>query len=52
VDKRRNKEISMLEDRVKNVEKNITKSEDAVKKRIKELDKVREKIVQLQGQES
>ena len=48
VDKRRKKEVSSLEDKVKNVEKNISKSEDGVKKRINELDKVREKITQLQ----
>jgi hypothetical protein len=48
VDKRRKKEISNLEGKVKSVEKNISKSEDAVKKRIAELDKVREKIAQLQ----
>ncbi len=52
VDKRRKKEISSLEGKVKSVEKNISKSEDAVKKRITELDKVREKIAQLQEQES
>lgn len=49
VDKRRKKEVSLLEDKVKNVEKNISKSEDSVKKRIEELDKVREKIAQLQS---
>ncbi|MGY5880589.1 MAG: hypothetical protein RTV31_10070 [Candidatus Thorarchaeota archaeon] len=48
VDKRRKKEISSLEGKVKTVEKNISKTEDAVKKRITELDKVREKIAQLQ----
>jgi hypothetical protein len=52
VDKRRKKEVSSLEDKVKNVEKNIAKSEDSVKKRIEELDKVREKIAQLQSQDS
>ncbi|TFG30809.1 hypothetical protein EU528_07805 [Candidatus Thorarchaeota archaeon] len=49
VDKRRKKEIAGLEGKVKNVEKNISKSEDDVKKRIDELDRVREKIAQLQG---
>ncbi|MHA1423378.1 MAG: hypothetical protein ACTSW8_03535 [Candidatus Thorarchaeota archaeon] len=48
VDKRRKKEISTLEGKVKTVEKNIAKSKDALKKRIEELDKVREKIAQLQ----
>jgi septal ring factor EnvC (AmiA/AmiB activator) len=52
VDKRRKKEVSGLEAKVKNVEKNISKSEDAVKKRIAELDKVREKIAQLQTEGS
>ena len=49
VDKRRKKEVTLLEDKVKNVEKNISKSEDSVKKRIEELDRVREKIAQLQN---
>ena len=52
VDKRRKKEVSGLESKVKNVEKNISKSEDSVKKRIDELDKVREKIAQLQATDS
>jgi len=52
VDKRRKKEVSTLENRVKNVEKSISKSKDAVKKRISELDKVREKIAQLQTDDS
>ena len=52
VDKRRKKEISSLEGKVKTVEKNISKTQDGVKKRITELDKVREKIAQLQGQDS
>ncbi|MFW9843631.1 MAG: hypothetical protein ACFFEV_03565 [Candidatus Thorarchaeota archaeon] len=52
VDKRRKKEISILEGKVKNVEKNISKSEEAVKKRIAELDRVREKIAQLQDPDS
>lgn len=50
VDKRRKKEVSNLEGKVKNVEKNISKSKDALKKRIEELDKVREKIAQLQSE--
>ena len=50
VDKRRKKEISTLEGKVKNVEKSISKSEDALQKRISELDKVREKIAQLQSE--
>ena len=37
---------------IKSVEKNISKSENALKKRISELDKVREKIAQLQAQDS
>ena len=52
VDKKRKKEISSLDGRIKSVEKNISKSENALKKRISELDKVREKIAQLQAQDS
>jgi hypothetical protein len=52
VDKKRKKEISSLEGRIKSVEKNISKSNNALKKRISELDKVREKIAQLQAQDS
>ncbi len=52
VDKKRKKEISSLEGRIKSVQKNISKSENALKKRISELDKVREKIAQLQTQDS
>jgi len=52
VDKKRKKEISSLEGRIKSIEKNISKSENAFKKRIGELDKVREKIAQLQAQDS
>ena len=52
VEKKRKKEISSLEGRIKNVQKNISKSENALKKRISELDKVREKIAQLQAQDS
>ncbi len=52
VDKKRKKEISSLEGRIKSVGKNISKSENALKKRISELDKVREKIAQLQAQDS
>ena len=52
VDKKRKKEISSLEGRIKSVQKNISKSENAVRKRINELDKVREKIAQLQAQDS
>ncbi len=52
VDKKRKKEISSLEGRIKSVEKNISKSENGLKKRINELDKVREKITQLQAQDS
>ncbi|MHA1614595.1 MAG: hypothetical protein ACTSYJ_07090 [Candidatus Thorarchaeota archaeon] len=52
VDKKRKKEISSLEGRIKSVQKNISKSENALKKRISELDKVREKIAQLQAQDS
>jgi len=52
VDKKRKKEISSLEGRIKSVEKNISKSENGLKKRISELDKVREKIAQLQSQDS
>jgi hypothetical protein len=48
VEKRRKKEIDNLEHKVKDVEKGISKTEDDVEKRIKELDKVREKIAQLQ----
>ena len=50
VDKRRKKEIDNLESKVKNVEKSISKTEDDVQKRLSELDKVREKIAQLQDQ--
>jgi len=50
VEKRRKKEIDNLEGKVKNVEKGISKTEDDVRKRIDELDKVREKIAQLQDQ--
>jgi hypothetical protein len=49
---RRKREISTLEDRVKNIQKRIDKAEGSVKKRIGELDKVRERIAQLQNQES
>ena len=52
VDKKRKKEVSSLEGRIRSVEKNISKSESALKKRISELDKVREKIAQLQAQDS
>ncbi len=52
VEKKRKKEISSLESRIKSVGKNISKSENALKKRISELDKVREKIAQLQAQDS
>ena len=52
VEKKRKKEISSLEGRIKSVVKNISKSENALKKRISELDKVREKIAQLQAQGS
>ena len=52
VEKKRKKEISSLEGRIKSVQKNISKSENALKKRISELDKVREKIAQLQAQDS
>ena len=52
VDKKRKKEISSLDGRIRSVEKNISKSENALKKRISELDKVREKIAQLQAQDS
>lgn len=50
VEKRRKKEIDNLESKVKSVEKGISKTEDDVKKRIGELDKVREKIAELQDQ--
>ena len=52
VEKKRKKEISSLEGRIKSVEKNISKSENGLKKRISELDKVREKIAQLQASNS
>jgi hypothetical protein len=48
---RRKRELSTLEDRVKSVQKRIDKAEGSVKKRVGELDKVREKIAQLQNQE-
>ncbi len=50
VEKRRKKEIDNLEGKVRSVEKGISKTEDDVRKRIEELDKVREKIAQLQDQ--
>lgn len=50
-EKRRKKEVSNIEDRVKNIQKNINKTEDAIQKRVRELDKVREKIAQLKSQE-
>jgi hypothetical protein len=49
---RRKRELSTLDDRVKNIQKRIDKAEGSVKKRVGELDKVREKIAQLQNQES
>jgi hypothetical protein len=49
---RRKRELSTVEDRVKSIQKRIDKAEGSVKKRISELDKVREKIAQLQNQES
>ncbi len=52
VDKKRKKEISSIDGRIKSVVKNISKSDNGLKKRISELDKVREKITQLQEQDS
>jgi hypothetical protein len=49
---RRKKELSTLEDKIKNVQKRIDKAEGGVKKRVGELNKVREKIAQLQQQDS
>lgn len=49
---RRKKEISAIEDKIKNIQKRIDKVEGGVKKRLGELDKVREKIAQLQKQDS
>ncbi|MFW9961412.1 MAG: hypothetical protein ACFFDV_10355 [Candidatus Thorarchaeota archaeon] len=49
---RRKKEISAIEDKIKNIQKRIEKAEGGVKKRVGELNKVREKIAQLQKQDS
>ena len=49
---RRKREISALEDKIKNIQKRIDKAEGGVKKRVGELNKVREKIAQLQKQDS
>jgi hypothetical protein len=49
---RRKKEISALEDKIKNLQKRIDKAEGGVKKRVGELNRVREKIAQLQKQDS
>lgn len=49
---RRKKEVSALEDKIKNIQKRIDKAEGGVKKRVGELNKVREKIAQLQNQDS
>jgi hypothetical protein len=49
---RRKRELSTLDDRIKNIQKRIDKAEGSVRKRVGELDKVREKIAQLQNQES
>ena len=49
---RKKRELSALDDRVKNIQKRIEKAEGAVKKRVGELNKVREKIAQLQKQDS
>jgi len=52
VENRRKRELSALDDRIKNIQKRIEKAEGAVKKRVGELNKVREKIAQLQKQDS
>jgi len=49
---RRRREISTIEDKIKNIQKRIDKAEGGVKKRVGELNKVREKIAQLQKQDS
>lgn len=49
---RRKRELSALDERIKNIQKRIEKAEGAVKKRVGELNKVREKIIQLQKQDS
>ena len=49
---RQKKEISAIEDKIKNIQKRIDKAEGGVKKRVGELNKVREKIAQLQKQDS
>ncbi len=49
---RKKRELSALDDRVKNIQKRVEKAEGAVKKRVGELNKVREKIAQLQKQDS
>jgi hypothetical protein len=49
---RRKKELSTLEDKIKSIQKRIDKAEGGVRKRVGELNKVREKIAQLQQQDS
>ncbi len=51
-DNREKRELSALDDRVKNIQKRIEKAEGAVNKRVGDLNKVREKIAQLQKQDS
>jgi hypothetical protein len=52
VEARRKRELSAVEDKIKNIQKRIDKAEGGVKKRVGELNKVREKIAQLQQQDS
>jgi hypothetical protein len=52
LENRRKRELSALEDKIKNIQKRIDKAEGGVKKRVGELNKVREKIAQLQQQDS
>jgi hypothetical protein len=52
IENRRKRELSTLDDKIKNIQKRIDKAESSIKKRVGELDKVRDKIAQLQQQDN